>query len=65
MGVDYFIPKPDFHLDEEIHSEFRVALSKTGWTPALQHAAKVLPILFSMKPETVEAYMATRLDETL
>lgn len=56
-----FIPRPDFHLDEDIHVEFQAALRSTGWTPQLQHAAKVLPVLFSMKPITVESFFDSKL----
>lgn len=42
----------------EVYAEFIKAIAKTGETPALTKAGERLPVLLSMKPETVEAYSA-------
>jgi hypothetical protein len=52
-------------IDPEVYLEWQSALNKAGMTFALKKAYERLPVLLSMKPETVEAYFATRLDETL
>ncbi len=48
----------------EVWDAFWESYLVTGMTPALDKARERLPLLCSMKPETVEAYFATRYDET-
>ena len=48
---------------EEVWQEFREAAKRTGMTDALRKAMERLPVLLSMKPETFEAYCATRMHE--
>ncbi len=47
----------------EISEEYNRALIRTGRTEALEMAKERILILLDMKPETVEAYFATRYDE--
>lgn len=53
------------NLPDEVQTQFQLALIKTGWTLALEKAIERLPVILSMRPETFEAYCATRIDETL
>lgn len=46
-------------MTEEIRAEIEAAVSKTGWTDNLRRAVERIPVLLSMKPETVEAYLKT------
>ena len=46
-------------IDPEVYLEWTKALEVQGMTFALKKDYERLPVLLSMKPETVEAYMAT------
>jgi hypothetical protein len=46
-------------IDPEVFQEWMDAYNRMGMTFALWKAYQRLPILLSMKPETVEAYMKT------
>jgi len=50
-------------IDPEVFQEWLDARNRTGMTGALRKAYERLPVLLSMKPETVEAYLST-LDTT-
>ena len=47
----------------EVYQEWLMAQTRMGMTCALWKAYQRLPVLLSLKPETVEAYMATRYHE--
>jgi hypothetical protein len=55
FGRDEYDPIPD----QEVNQEWLAATIKTGLTDNLVRARHRLPVLLSMKPETVEAYMKT------
>jgi hypothetical protein len=46
--------------DKEVALEWLKAQQKHGNTIALHHARRILPVLLSLKPETVEAFMRER-----
>jgi hypothetical protein len=46
--------------DADVYLEWLRAQQHHGNTSALHKARKVLPVLLSLKPETVEAYMKSR-----
>jgi hypothetical protein len=46
-------------IDPEVYLEWCKAYELMGMTFALKKAYERLPVLLSMKPETVEAYMKT------
>lgn len=57
---DEYDPIPD----AEVYQEWTEAVSRpNGMTFALVKARQRLPVLLSMKPETVEAYMGTRMKD--
>jgi hypothetical protein len=45
-------------LPRGLQREFTSAEQRTGTTPALEHAARMLPVLLKMTPEEIERYMA-------
>jgi len=48
---------------EEVWQEFHEAVKRTGMTDNLRKAMERIPVLLTMKPETFEAYCATRMHE--
>lgn len=51
-------------IDPDVYLAWHEALAKQGYMSfALKKAYERLPVLLSMKPETVEAYFSTRMDE--